>query len=118
MKHLSVASVLVMKRGDGRYMGFRTPIYQLRWRNDAVRARSVAGISSTFDISPPRPIRTMMNHGTTEIFFDRMAIPAASLIGEDGQGFRYILADIPRSMTWNASSAKRGSTRSRPSRPT
>lgn len=42
MKHLSVASVLVMKRGDKLHMGFRPPIYQLRWRNDAVRVRSVA----------------------------------------------------------------------------
>ena len=38
-----------------------------------------------------RPIRTMMNHATTEIFFDSMAIPADSLIGEEGKGFRYIL---------------------------
>jgi alkylation response protein AidB-like acyl-CoA dehydrogenase len=41
-----------------------------------------------------RPIRTMMNHGTTEIFFDRLAIPASSLIGEEGQGFRYILSGM------------------------
>jgi alkylation response protein AidB-like acyl-CoA dehydrogenase len=40
------------------------------------------------------PIRTMMNHGTTEMFFDRMAIPASSLIGEEGQGFRYILSGM------------------------
>jgi alkylation response protein AidB-like acyl-CoA dehydrogenase len=41
-----------------------------------------------------RPIRTMMNHGTTEIFFDRLAIPASSLVGEEGQGFRYILSGM------------------------
>src|SRR6201988_3004202 len=35
-----------------------------------------------------RPIRTMMNHATTEIFFDDVEIPAANLIGEEGQGFR------------------------------
>ena len=40
-----------------------------------------------------RPIRTMMNHATTEVFFDRMRIPADSLVGEEGKGFRYILAD-------------------------
>ena len=38
-----------------------------------------------------RPIRTMINHSTTEIFFDDLEIPADSLIGEEGRGFRYIL---------------------------
>ncbi len=38
-----------------------------------------------------RPIRTMINHATTEIFFDNLKIPADSLIGEEGKGFRYIL---------------------------
>ncbi|MGH7086008.1 MAG: acyl-CoA dehydrogenase family protein, partial [Acetobacteraceae bacterium] len=38
-----------------------------------------------------RPIRTMMNHNSCEIFFDNVVVPAANLIGEEGQGFRYIL---------------------------
>ena len=38
-----------------------------------------------------RPIDAMINHNTTEVFFDNMRIPAASLIGEEGKGFRYIL---------------------------
>ena len=38
-----------------------------------------------------RPIRTMINHSTTEVFFDDLQIPADSLIGEEGRGFRYIL---------------------------
>ncbi len=38
-----------------------------------------------------RPIRTMINHATTEVFFDDLMIPADSLIGEEGRGFRYIL---------------------------
>ena len=38
-----------------------------------------------------KPIRAMINHNTTEIFFDNLRIPAASLIGEEGKGFRYIL---------------------------
>jgi len=41
-----------------------------------------------------RPIRTMMNHATTELFFDDMPIPADSLIGEEGKGFRYILSGM------------------------
>jgi alkylation response protein AidB-like acyl-CoA dehydrogenase len=41
-----------------------------------------------------RPIRTMMNHATTEVFFDQLEIPADSLIGEEGKGFRYILSGM------------------------
>jgi len=38
-----------------------------------------------------RPVRTMLNHATTELFFDDLRVPAANLIGEEGKGFRYIL---------------------------
>ena len=41
-----------------------------------------------------RPIRTMMNHATTELFFDNMPVPAENLIGEAGEGFRYILSGM------------------------
>ena len=41
-----------------------------------------------------RPIRTMMNHSTTEVFFDNVEIPAANLVGEEGKGFRYILSGM------------------------
>ena len=41
-----------------------------------------------------KPIRTMMNHSTTEVFFDDLRIPASSLIGEEGKGFRYILSGM------------------------
>src|SRR5437773_7917513 len=40
------------------------------------------------------PIRTMMNHATTEIFFDDLRVPAENLIGEEGEGFRYILSGM------------------------
>lgn len=54
-----------------------------------VDMREVVGKSLTI-----RPIRTMMNHATTEVFFDNMRIPAANLLGEEGKGFRYILSGM------------------------
>ena len=41
-----------------------------------------------------RPIRTMMNHSTTELFFDNVEVPVENLIGEEGKGFRYILSGM------------------------
>ena len=54
-----------------------------------VDMRKVRGKSLTI-----RPIRTMMNHATTELFFDDMEVPAENLIGEEGRGFRYILSGM------------------------
>jgi alkylation response protein AidB-like acyl-CoA dehydrogenase len=71
-----------------------TPREQTKRRTEGlsvflVDMRAVQGRGLTI-----RPIRTMMNHATTEVFFDRMQIPAGSLVGEEGQGFRYILAGM------------------------
>ncbi len=41
-----------------------------------------------------RPIPTMMNHSTTEVFFDDVVVPAENLIGVEGEGFRYLLSGI------------------------
>jgi acyl-CoA dehydrogenase len=38
-----------------------------------------------------RPLRTLMNHATTEIFLDGVELPADALVGEEGKGFRHIL---------------------------
>ena len=41
-----------------------------------------------------KPIRTMMNHATTKVFFDNLRVPVENLIGEEGKGFRYILSGM------------------------
>ena len=51
-----------------------------------VDMREVRGKSLTIT-----PIRTMMNHSSTQLFFDDMRIPASSLVGDEGKGFRYLL---------------------------
>lgn len=38
-----------------------------------------------------RPVRTMLNHATTELFFEDLEVPAENLVGEEGKGFKYIL---------------------------
>ena len=68
-----------------------TPIEQVKKRTDGlsvllVDLRDAVGHGLTI-----RPIRTMMNHATTEVFFDDLEVPAANLVGEEGKGFRYLL---------------------------
>ncbi|TQR11815.1 acyl-CoA dehydrogenase [Psychrobacillus lasiicapitis] len=41
-----------------------------------------------------RPIETMVNHATTEVFFENVEIPVENLIGEEGKGFRYVLSGM------------------------
>ena len=71
-----------------------TPLEKVKKRTDGlsvflVDMRLAQGTS--INISP---IRTMMNHATTQIFFDDLRVPAENLIGEEGQGFRYILSGM------------------------
>jgi len=71
-----------------------TPREQVKKRTDGlsvflVDMRLAEGTSMTIT-----PIRTMMNHATTQIFFDDLRVPAENLIGEEGQGFRYILSGM------------------------
>ena len=71
-----------------------TPADQVAKRTDGlsvflVDMREAVGNGLTI-----RPIDTMMNHATTEIFLDNVIVPAANLIGEAGMGFRYILSGM------------------------
>ncbi len=52
-----------------------------------------------------RPIKAMINHNTTEVFFDNLEVPAENLIGEEGKGFRYILDGMNAERTLLASEA-------------
>src|SRR6201986_4550792 len=68
-----------------------TPREQIKKRTEGlsvflVDMREVKGKGLTI-----RPIRTMMNHATTEVFFENMRVPAENLIGVEGEGSRYIL---------------------------
>ena len=68
-----------------------TPAEQVKKRTEGlsillVDLRQAVGHGLTI-----RPIRTMMNHATTELFFDDLAVPVDALVGEEGQGFRYLL---------------------------
>src|SRR5262245_39299118 len=68
-----------------------TPVEAVKKRTDGlsvflVEMREAVGRGLTI-----RPIRTMMNHATTELFFDDLEIPGSALIGEEGKGFRYLI---------------------------
>ena len=68
-----------------------TPIADVKKRTDGLSVllidiREAVGHGLTI-----RPIRTMMNHATTELFFDDLEVPVSTLIGEEGQGFRYLI---------------------------
>jgi acyl-CoA dehydrogenase len=68
-----------------------TPIADVKKRTEGLSVflidmRTAAGHGLTI-----RPIRTMMNHATTELFFDDLEVPADTLVGEEGKGFRYLI---------------------------
>jgi alkylation response protein AidB-like acyl-CoA dehydrogenase len=69
-----------------------TPRDQVEKRSDGITVllvdmREAVGHGLTI-----RPIRTMMNHASTELFIDDLKVPVENRIGEEGQGFRYILS--------------------------
>lgn len=67
-----------------------TPVEKVARKSDGLSVFLV-DLGKAGDAIQIRPIKTMMNHSTTEIFFDDARIPVESLIGQEGKGFSYIL---------------------------
>ncbi len=68
-----------------------TPADQVSKRTDGISTFLIDLREATRNGCEIRPIDAMINHNTTEVFFDNLKVPASSLIGEEGKGFRYIL---------------------------
>src|SRR6202008_3668713 len=68
-----------------------TPRDQVKRRTDGLSTFIVDMRVSVGNGRTIRPLRTMMNHNSTEIFFDNLVVPAENLVGEEGKGFRYII---------------------------
>lgn len=71
-----------------------TPKDQVAKRTDGLSVFIVDMKQSLQSGMTIRPIRAMINHSSTEVFFDNMVVPAENLIGEEGRGFRYILSGM------------------------
>jgi acyl-CoA dehydrogenase len=67
-----------------------TPLEEVERRSDGLSVFLV-DMREAAERMTIRPIKTMMNHSTTEIFLDDVEVSADALIGEEGRGFRYIL---------------------------
>ena len=71
-----------------------TPLSQVQKKSDGLSVFLVDIRAIPEDHLKIRPIRTMMNHAATEVFFDNMQVPEDALIGDEGKGFRYILSGM------------------------
>jgi hypothetical protein len=67
-----------------------TPIEEVERKTDGLSV-FLLDLKAAGDALTIRPIKTLMNHSTTEVFFENVELPADALIGDEGKGFRYIL---------------------------
>ncbi len=67
-----------------------TPLEELEDRTKGI-STFLVDLREAGDALEVRPMDVMLNHHTCELFFDELALPAESLVGEEGMGFRYIL---------------------------
>jgi acyl-CoA dehydrogenase len=68
-----------------------TPVEQVKKRTEGLSILLIDLRQAVDHGLTIRPIRTMMNHATTELFFDDLEVPVSTLVGEEGKGFRYLL---------------------------
>jgi acyl-CoA dehydrogenase len=68
-----------------------TPLDQVKKKSDGLSVFLVDVKNSLGNGLEIKPLRAMVNHNTTEVFFDSLRVPFDNLIGEEGKGFRYIL---------------------------
>ncbi len=68
-----------------------TPLAEVKKRSEGLSIFLVDLREAIGNGMEVKPIRNMVGHETSELFFDNLEIPAANLIGEEGRGFRYIL---------------------------
>jgi acyl-CoA dehydrogenase len=78
-----------------------TPLEELERRTDGL-SLFLLDMRERGDELEIRPIATMMNHATTEVFFNDLELPADALIGEEGRGFRYVLDGMNAERILNA----------------
>ena len=88
--HLSAQTRWMSPLGE-MLLARTTPRDQVKKRSEGLSVFIVDMVAAKKAGMTIRPIRTMMNHSTTEVFFDNMKVPAENLIGEEGKGFKYIL---------------------------
>lgn len=70
-----------------------TPRDQVERKTDGI-STFIVDLREAGDAITANPIRTMVNHETTALFFDNLRVPAANLVGEEGKGFSYILSGL------------------------
>ncbi|AUM75707.1 acyl-CoA dehydrogenase family protein [Paracoccus jeotgali] len=71
-----------------------TPLAEVRKKSEGLSLFLVDIKQATQSGMTVRPILNMVNHETNELFFDNLEIPAENLIGEEGQGFKYLLTGL------------------------